>query len=149
MESASEKEPAMRRRNLLGFFALALAAPAAGSEEKRAMRVVYQINDADKVATALANMRNHHAGGPQGIQLAAVVYGPALAAFRVKADDAALAEAYAAALNGGDKFFACANTLAAHRWTLKDLLPGFALAESGGVVKLADLQAQGWAYLRP
>jgi len=33
--------------------------------------------------------------------------------------------------------------------TLTDLLPGFASADSGGVVKLAELQAQGYAYLRP
>jgi len=28
-------------------------------------------------------------------------------------------------------------------------LPGFRVAEKGGVVLLADLQAQGWVYLRP
>ena len=33
--------------------------------------------------------------------------------------------------------------------TLKDLLPGFVSAERGGVVRIADLQAQGYAYLRP
>jgi uncharacterized protein len=37
----------------------------------------------------------------------------------------------------------------AGRNTLKDLLPGFAVAEKGGVVKLAEFQAQGYAYLRP
>ena len=35
------------------------------------------------------------------------------------------------------------------KMTLNDLPPGFAVAEKGGVVLLADLQAQGWAYLRP
>lgn len=29
------------------------------------------------------------------------------------------------------------------------ILPGFVVAEKGAVVLLADLQAQGWAYLRP
>jgi intracellular sulfur oxidation DsrE/DsrF family protein len=33
--------------------------------------------------------------------------------------------------------------------TLKDLLPGFAVAEKGGVVLIAELQGQGYAYLRP
>jgi intracellular sulfur oxidation DsrE/DsrF family protein len=33
--------------------------------------------------------------------------------------------------------------------TLKDLLPGFAVAEHGGVVRIAELQAQGYVYLRP
>ena len=33
--------------------------------------------------------------------------------------------------------------------TLKDLLPGFTVAERGGVVRLAELQSQGYVYLRP
>jgi uncharacterized protein len=33
--------------------------------------------------------------------------------------------------------------------TLKDLLPGFITADKGGVVRLADLQSQGYLYLRP
>jgi intracellular sulfur oxidation DsrE/DsrF family protein len=32
---------------------------------------------------------------------------------------------------------------------LTDLLDGFHAAETGGVVKLAELQRQGYAYLRP
>jgi intracellular sulfur oxidation DsrE/DsrF family protein len=33
--------------------------------------------------------------------------------------------------------------------SLKDLLPGFVSAEKGGVVRLAELQSQGYHYLRP
>ena len=33
--------------------------------------------------------------------------------------------------------------------TLKDLLPGFVVADRGGVVRIAELQAQGYVYLRP
>jgi intracellular sulfur oxidation DsrE/DsrF family protein len=33
--------------------------------------------------------------------------------------------------------------------TLKDLLPGFVAAERGGVVRIAELQSQGYLYLRP
>jgi uncharacterized protein len=32
---------------------------------------------------------------------------------------------------------------------LKDLLPGFIAAERGGVVRIAELQSQGYLYLRP
>ena len=139
----------MQRRTLLSALALlGLAAPAAAQEE-RGRRVVYHLADADKVAFALANMSNHHAGGPAGLQLSAVIHGPALAAFRVQTDNEALKREFAARLAAGDVLYACANTLAAHGWTLADVLPGFALADKGGVVKLADLQAQGWIYLRP
>jgi intracellular sulfur oxidation DsrE/DsrF family protein len=33
--------------------------------------------------------------------------------------------------------------------TLKDLVPGFAGADRGGVVRLAELQSKGYVYLRP
>ena len=33
--------------------------------------------------------------------------------------------------------------------TLKDLLPDLIVAEKGGVVRLAELQAQNYVYLRP
>ena len=44
---------------------------------------------------------------------------------------------------------ACINTMKAQEVTLKDLLPGFVVADKGGVVKLAELQSQGYVYLRP
>ena len=143
----------MQRRalfqTLIASALASLAARDAAAQETRASRVVYHIADADKVAFALANMRNHRAGGAEGLKLAAVVHGPALAVFHANSDNESLRREYTSRLDAGDAFFACANTLAAHQWTLADVLPGFALAEKGGVVKLADLQAQGWLYLRP
>lgn len=37
----------------------------------------------------------------------------------------------------------------ASKITLADLLPGFIAAEQGGVVRIAELQGQGYVYLRP
>jgi uncharacterized protein len=37
----------------------------------------------------------------------------------------------------------------AQKITLADLLPGFVTAEKGGVVRIAELQLQGYLYLRP
>jgi hypothetical protein len=44
---------------------------------------------------------------------------------------------------------ACGNTMRSHKIALADLLPGFATAEKGGVVRVAELQSQGYLYLRP
>ena len=44
---------------------------------------------------------------------------------------------------------ACIYSMQAQNLTPKDLLPGFAVADRGGVVRIAELQAQGYAYLRP
>jgi uncharacterized protein len=139
----------MQRRTLLRVLALAGLASPAMADEARARRIVYHLADADKVAFALGNMKNHHAGGPEGAQLSAVVHGPALSVFRANTNNETLKRDFAERLAAGDAFYACANTLAAHQWTLADILPGFGLADKGGVVKLADLQAQGWIYLRP
>lgn len=49
----------------------------------------------------------------------------------------------------GVELAACGNTMKAQSITLTDLLPGFVSAEKGGVVRLAELQSQGYLYLRP
>ncbi|MDI3564267.1 DsrE family protein [Bradyrhizobium sp. Arg816] len=49
----------------------------------------------------------------------------------------------------GVELAACANTTKAQNVTLAGLLPGFVSAEKGGVVRLAELQSQGYLYLRP
>ena len=139
----------MRRRSLFAILASAVAAGPAMAAPARATRVVYHLSDLDKVPFVLGNMKNHRAGGPPDLALAAVVHGPALSAFQAHTPDDALKRHFEEALAAGDTVYACANTLAAHGWTLADLLPGFALAAEGGVVKLADLQAQGFVYLRP
>jgi uncharacterized protein len=44
---------------------------------------------------------------------------------------------------------ACGNSMKTQNVTLKDLLPGFGIADLGGVVRVAELQALGYAYLKP
>lgn len=144
-----ERRTFFRALTLAGAFGVSARAKAAGNEEARATRAVYHIADADKPLAVLGNLKHHRAGGPPGLRLAAVVHGDALAVFRAATTSARLKQAFAAAVGEGVTFYACANTLKANDWTLDDLLPGFQLAEQGGVTKLADLQAQGWAYLRP
>ena len=52
-------------------------------------------------------------------------------------------------LPAGTTLVACGNTMKGANLTLADLVPGFVVAEEGGVVRIAQLQAQGYAYLRP
>jgi intracellular sulfur oxidation DsrE/DsrF family protein len=49
----------------------------------------------------------------------------------------------------GVGFAACGNTMKSQKITLGDLLPGFVNADKGGVVRIAELQSQGYLYLRP
>lgn len=142
------------RRLLLKSALLAgfgVAAAPGRAEPVRATKVVYHLVDAERVAMALGNLRNHiaGAGGPGAARFACVVLGPALRAFRLAGGDLAAAEDLRDRLADGVAFYACANTLAAQKWTLADLQPGFQLAEKGGTTLIADVQAQGYAYIRP
>ena len=71
---------------LAGF---GLAAMPVRAEPDRATKVVYHLVDAERVAMALGNLRNHvvGAGGPGAARFACVVLGPALKPFRRSGGD--------------------------------------------------------------
>ena len=127
------------------------SAQAAAASASDLPRVAYHLADLEKVAFVLGNIRNHieGMGGADKVKIALVVHGPALKAFRLNTPNLAVKSDVGEARAAGVEFHACRHTMEAQKLTLGDLLPGFAVAERGGVVKLAELQAQGWAYLRP
>jgi len=148
----------MHRRNILAaVFAGtgSLLAIAAGSRRANAApdkaKVVYHLSDLDKVAFVLGNIRNHYEGmgGPDKVTIALVVHGPALKAFQTASASPDLAGHVGQFRQQGLELNACGNTMKAQKITLRDLLPGFIAAEQGGVVRIAALQGQGYAYLRP
>jgi len=88
-------------------------------------------------------------GGPDKVHIVLVVHGPTLAAFKTGQADADLSHRLSALAGQGLDLGACGNTLDAQKLAVTDLLPGFARIDEGGVVRLAKLQAEGYAYLRP
>ena len=150
----------MNRRDMLtGVFKVACATPpitalavqrasAAGAEFGKA---VYHLSDVEKVDFVFGNIRNHYngVGGPDHVTIALVVHGPALKALHLDGAAPDTAKKFEELRNSGLQPAACINTMRAQNVTLKDLLPGFTVAEKGGVVRLAELQSQGYAYLRP
>jgi len=104
------------------------------------LKVAYHLSDTDKVNFVLGNIKNHYEGTGGNVDIVLVVHGPALAAFSSR---------FAGLVQQGLVPQACGNTLHGMDITLTDLLAGFELAEKGGVVKLAELQHQGYVYLRP
>ncbi|MGZ3235698.1 MAG: DsrE family protein, partial [Croceibacterium sp.] len=87
--------------------------------------------------------------GPDKVTIQLVVHGPALRAFHAAAANPDTARKLASFVNSDVRLAACGNTMRGQNVTLKDLLPGFSVAERGGVVLIAQLQAQGYVYLRP
>jgi len=129
--------------------ARAHAATAAPSTDK--LKVVYHLSDLDKVAFVLGNIENHFdgVGGPDHVTIALVVHGPALRAFHAATANPDVASRIRQFTTDGAELAACGNTMRAQKVTLADLVPGFVTAEKGGVVRIAELQAQGYLYLRP
>ncbi|MFZ2067962.1 MAG: DsrE family protein [Xanthobacteraceae bacterium] len=154
----------MHRRNILsGLIKLACATPPitaiaverAKADPARATaefgKAVYHLSDVDKVEFVFGNIHNHYSGmgGPDHVKIALVVHGPALKAFHQAAATPDAIKRVSELRNQGLQLNACINTMRMQNVTLKDLLPGFIVAEKGGVVRLAELQSQGYSYLRP
>jgi hypothetical protein len=147
----------MRRRNLLQF-ALALtpasllaARAQAATPAPDAAKVAYHLADLDKVDFVLGNIANHYKGmgGPENVTIALVIHGPALKAFHKTNASTDVTKRVNEFVKSGLAPSACIHSMKSQNVTLDDLLPGFAVADKGGVVRLAQLQAQGYAYLRP
>lgn len=148
----------MDRRNMLlravGVLGTAFAASraeAASESPAQKLKVVYHLSDLDKVSFVLGNIQNHldGVGGPDHVTIALVVHGPALRAFHTAQANPGLTQNVGRLTKAGVGFAACGNTMRSQKITLQDLLPGFAAADKGGVVRIAELQSQGYVYLRP
>jgi uncharacterized protein len=144
----------MLRRNLLqlacAIMPVSLVATRANAAPDMA-KVVYGLSDLDRVDFAFGNINNHYKGmgGPENVTIALVVNGPALKAFHFASATPELTQRTAELAKMGLELNACINSMRAQDVTLKDLLPGFIVAEKGGVVRVAELQSKGYAYIRP
>jgi len=149
----------MDRRNMLlraaaafgAAFAASRASAATESPAQDKLKVVYHLSDLDKVHFVLGNIQNHldGVGGPEHVTIALVVHGPALRSFQTSQANPETTQNFGKLAKAGVGFAACSNTMKAQKITLGDLLPGFVSADRGGVVRIAELQSQGYLYLRP
>src|SRR5262245_23852872 len=157
--SANKREDGMDRRNVLLRVAATIGAAFAASRASAAtetpatgkLKVVYHLNDLDKVNFVLGNIQNHFdgVGGPDHVTIALVVHGQALKAFHAASANPDVTRRVGQFAKSGLEMAACGNTMKSQNVTVKELLPGFVAAEKGGVVRIAELQSQGYLYLRP
>lgn len=130
------------------FLALVIGLPALAADKQK---VVYHLSDEDKAAFVLNNIRNHidGMGGPDKVQIVLVMHGPAVKSFvDIDAVDK-IRNAVKSLQADGVEVDVCANTLKAYKLTLNEMLPGLVEASAGGVVRIAELQSQGYIYIRP
>jgi uncharacterized protein len=149
----------MHRRNILWgamsavgtAFVASRASAATENPAPAKLKVVYHLSDLDKVTFVLGNIQNHidGVGGPGNVTIALVVHGQALRAFHSASASPDISKRVGQFSKAGLEFAACGNTMKSQNVGLRDLLPGFIAAERGGVVRIAELQSQGYLYLRP
>lgn len=149
----------MHRRSLLwgvisavgGVFAASRAKAATEAPPAGKLKVVYHLNDLDKVNFVLGNIQNHFegVGGPDNVTIALVIHGQALKSFHAASANPDVTRRVGQFAKAGLELAACGNTMKSQNVTVKELLPGFVAADRGGVVRIAELQAQGYLYLRP
>jgi uncharacterized protein len=127
------------------------SASVARADDAGVPRVAYHLADTDKVGFVLGNIQNHieGMGGPDKVHIVLVVHGPALALFQKAKANPDVTRRLSAIAAAGVGLAACGNTMRAQHIEIADLLPGFVRVDEGGVVRLAQLQAEGYAYLRP
>jgi intracellular sulfur oxidation DsrE/DsrF family protein len=151
----------LNRRGMLALATLALGGLVAPGAPARAAcddakvvadphRVALHLNsDEEKVQKgALGNIKNlYEEYGPGRVKVELIVNGPGLKLFHRKdtrfADELAqLKKAY------GVEYTACSNTMKSMKVTREDLLDGVDRT-TPAVVRLIELQEQGWAYIKP
>jgi intracellular sulfur oxidation DsrE/DsrF family protein len=141
---------------LAGSAAAAILPASAGAvmpvtPARAVQKVVYHLSEPTRVNFVLGNIKNHIAGkgGPDKVHIVLVVHGPALDAFVASKANPDIRRQVDKRAGDGVGFVACGNTMKAQNLVATDLLAGFSIAEEGGVVRIADLQEQGYLYLRP
>lgn len=116
-------------------------------------KIVYQLNDpgADKAVFVLRNIQNHVTGvrweNIEAVEL--VVFGPALRTFVSHDIDPAVKLALERLQTQGVVFGACGNTMRNLNVTIEQLPEGARVLPQGGVVRLMELQEQGYINIRP
>ncbi len=138
--------------------AIVLAAPATAADNVKTHRIVFQVdqNDAAVMNLTLNNVSNileyYHSKGEQA-EVEVVAYGPGLNMLR---DDKSPVKARLKSIQSGSfpskvAFSACGNTMKNMEKAEGHAIPIVPEAKvvTAGVVRVTELQEQGWAYIRP
>lgn len=126
-------------------------APAMAKEK---IKVLYHVDGKDLAtatyAMALINKHIEAEGGPENIDVKLVVHGPALELFKADSVDPKLKAKLKSALDKGIDAEMCQVSMKLFGTPLEKLVAGFIPTEHPVAVKrIADLQQQGYIYIKP
>jgi intracellular sulfur oxidation DsrE/DsrF family protein len=140
---------------VLALFALPLSLHSAGAAEGKAKtKVLYHVDGKDpevaKYALALINKHIDAEGGPENIDVELVVHGPALELFENDRMDPEMKKRFEQAIDKGVHAEMCQVSMKLYNKTLDNLVKGFvATLHPVAVKRIADLQQQGYLYIKP
>ena len=121
---------------------------------KEKIKVLYHVDGKDLAtatyAMALINKHIEAEGGPENIDVKLVVHGPALELFKADSVDPTLKAKLKSALDKGIDAEMCQVSMKLFGTPLEKLVAGFQPTEHPVAVKrIADLQQQGYIYIKP
>jgi intracellular sulfur oxidation DsrE/DsrF family protein len=118
------------------------------------VKVIYHVDGKDpdvaKYALALINKHIEAEGGPDKIDVELIVHGPALELFEKDNMDAEMTKRFDQAMAKGVKAEMCQVSMKFFGKTIDNLAKGFvATLHPVAVKRIADLQQQGYLYIKP
>jgi len=127
---------------------------AAAEEGKAKVKVIYHVDGKDpdvaKYALALINKHIEAEGGPENIDVELIVHGPALALFEKDKMDPEMTKRFDQVIEKGVHAEMCQVSMKMFGKTLDNLAKGFvATLHPVAVKRIADLQQQGYIYIKP
>ena len=142
---------------VLGFLTpgmLLFAIPGLVLADSEKTKVLYHVDSKDpdvaKYAMALINKHIEAEGGPDKIDIVLVVHGPALKLFEKETVDPALRDKLKVVIDKGAQAEMCQVSMKLFGTPLEKLVAGFKPTEHPVAVKrIADLQKEGYLYIKP
>jgi len=131
-----------------------LASDAHAAEGKEKVKVLYHVDGKDpevaKYALALINKHIEAEGGPEHIDVELVVHGPALELFERDKMDPEMTKRFDQIIEKGVHAEMCQVSMKLFGKTLDKLAKGFvATLHPVAVKRIADLQKEGYIYIKP
>lgn len=129
-------------------------AQAAEGQGKDKVKVLYHVDGKDpevaKYALALINKHIDAEGGPDKIDVELVVHGPALELFEKDKMDPEMTKRFDQIMEKGAKAEMCQVSMKFFGKTIDNLAKGFvATLHPVAVKRIADLQREGYLYIKP
>ena len=129
-------------------------ASAMAADGKEKVKVLYHVDGKDpevaKYALSLINKHIDAEGGPDRIDVELVVHGPALELFEKDKMDPEMTKRFDQLMDKGVKAEMCQVSMKAFGKTIENLAKGFvATLHPVAVKRIADLQKEGYLYIKP